>query len=70
MRLMAAIRQRITDWRLERSINGWRDLAKQAQAIGAMSVARAAYAQMAKEVSQRSPQQIARMEARQGLRNA
>jgi hypothetical protein len=64
MRLIAAIRQRIIDWRLERSINGWRELAKRAMANDCRSVARAAYEQMGKECAKRSPQQIARMEAR------
>lgn len=61
--------QRITDWRRERRIRQLAELVKYMVAHGERAEAADAWQQMRAEILARSPQQIARMERAQGLRN-
>lgn len=70
MRLIQAFRQRITDWRRERRINDWAACCLLETEQGNTKLAMKSWASMKAEIARRSPQQVARMEARRGLRNA
>ncbi len=59
--------QRIADAMRERRIAALRNECKQHMAAGRTDDGRIAYMQMAKEITQRSPAQISRMEQRRGL---
>lgn len=64
MRLIAAIRQRITDWRRERRIDQLAACCLQETGKGSTKLAMDSWKAMKAEIARRSPQQIARMEAR------
>lgn len=59
--------QRIADAMRERRIDALRDECERHMAAGRTDDGRIAYMQMAKEITQRSPAQISRMEQRRGL---
>ena len=61
------IPQRIADAMRERRIRRLCDVCKAHMAEGRTDDGRIAYMQMAKEITQRSPAQVARMEQRLGL---
>ena len=60
--------RRIADWLRERRITGLRDQVHEHMAAGRSDEGRLAWALMAHEIKNRSPQQIARMERAMGLR--
>lgn len=64
MRLIRAIRQRITDWRRERLINDLAACCLVETEQGNTKLAMKSWTAMKDEIRRRSPQQIARMEAR------
>ena len=59
--------QRIADAMRERRIRRLCDVCKAHMAAGRTDDGRIAYMQMAREITQRSPAQVARMEQRRGL---
>ena len=59
--------QRIADVMRERRIDALRDECERHMAEGRTDDGRIAYMQMAKEITQRSPAQVARMGQRRGL---
>jgi len=63
----AGVMQRIADWLRERRIRRLCDVCKAHMAEGRTDDGRIAYMQMAREITQRSPAQVARMEQRLGL---
>ena len=73
MRLIRAIRQRITDWRREVRINDLAACCLMEAEQGRIRDAMFAWKAMKAEIGRRSPQQVARMERKQrltGARNA
>lgn len=67
MRLIRAIRQRITDWRRERRINDLAACCLQDTENGRTRDALYSWTAMKAEIGRRSPQQVARMERKQRL---
>lgn len=65
---MNPITQRLADWRRERQIASLSADTKRCERDGCLSVARMCFREMTDAIARRSPEQVARMERRQGLR--
>lgn len=65
---IAAARQRLQDVMREVRIRSLSASVSAEMAAGRKDMAREAWAEMVKEINARSPQQIARLERRQGIR--
>ncbi|WP_057917067.1 hypothetical protein [Lysobacter antibioticus] len=68
MRLISSLRQRREDWKQETRIAVLANEVKRRMASGQIVLARLSQNELRDEIARRSPEQIARMERKRGLR--